>query len=476
MNQPSWLAAAWAEFSVRETPGSASSSAVLSYYRDAGRSDVRDDAVPWCAAFLGAMLKRGGFAGTGSLLARSYLNWGDRIEAAKVGAVAVLTRGSDAGAGHVGFVVGAAGGKVFLLGGNQSDAVTVEAFDTARVLGYRWPDGEARGQTPDKENCDQGGDIVVRGLTPRANPPGDDANFEVSLRHVLEIEGGYSDDPYDPGGPTNRGITLAVFANWHGVTLDAHNRARLIDDLKRIADDTVAAIYRKRYWVPARCADLPGALALMHFDASVNHGVGAASRMLQQALSVSIDGEIGPETLGAAGRQNATAAVDRYADIRRARYRALPHFWRFGRGWLRRVDATRAAALALEAPITNPNLTAKGQSQMTAKDKTGDYKIPRPGEVPGQPMAGDVDTVTPGKWWGHSKTVWGTLITAAMTVLPVLGPLIGLNLPADVIQQLGEQALVAVQALGGLFGVVLALYGRTQASAPLVRRDVKVRV
>lgn len=470
MNQPAWLAAAWAEFSVRETPGSASSSAVLSYYRDAGRGDVRDDAVPWCAAFLGAMLKRGGFAGTGSLLARSYLNWGDRIEAAKVGAVAVLIRGSDPGAGHVGFVVGLAGGKVFLLGGNQSDAVTVEAFDVGRVLGYRWPSRTAR---PDDAPDDAPDDET----TPGTNASG---IFERALRHVLEMEGGYSDDPYDPGGPTNRGITLAVFAAWQGVTLDATNRARLIDDLKRIADDTVAAIYGKRYWVPARCADLPGALALMHFDASVNHGVGAACRMLQQALGVTIDGEIGPETLGAAGAHDALVSIDRYAEIRRARYRALPHFWRFGRGWLRRVDATRAAALALDSANTDSNLTAKGQIEMTSDDKTGDYKIPRPGEVPGQPMAGDVEAapapIGNGKWWGHSKTVWGTLITAAMTVLPVIGPLIGLNLPADVIQQLGEQALVVVQALGGLFGVVLALYGRSQSSQPIVRRDVRVRV
>ena len=457
MNQPAWLAAAWAEFSVREKLGSGSSSAVLSYYRDAGRGDVRDDAVPWCAAFLGAMLKRGGFAGTGSLLARSYLNWGEGIEAATAGAVAVLTRGNDPGAGHVGFVVGTAGGKVFLLGGNQSDAVTVEAFDAGRVLGYRWPVLTARpDDTPDDDSTP---DTPASGI------------FERALRHVLEMEGGFSDDMYDPGGPTNRGITLAVFAKWQGVTLDAANRARLIDDLKRIPDATVAAIYDKRYWLPARCDGLPGPIALMHFDASVNHGVGGASRMLQQALGVGVDGEIGPETLGAAGAHDAIVSIDRYADIRRARYRALPHFWRFGRGWLRRVDATRAAALALEASNTNSNLTAKGQTEMT-----DDYKMPRPGEVPGQPMAGDAPVTSSGKWWGHSKTVWGTLITAAMTVLPVIGPLIGLNLPAEVIQQIGEQALVAVQALGGLFGVVLALYGRAQASQPIVRRDVKVRV
>ena len=83
-------------------------------------------------------------------------------------------------------------------------------------------------------------------------------------------------------------------------------------------------------------------LALMHFDAAVNHGVGAAIRMLQRVAKVAIDGEIGSETLSAIGARSLVDLIDDYAEIRRARYRALPHFWRFGRGWLKRVDATLA--------------------------------------------------------------------------------------------------------------------------------------
>lgn len=107
---------------------------------------------------------------------------------------------------------------------------------------------------------------------------------------------------------------------------------------------------------------------------------------------------------------------------------------------------------------------------------TQDYGYPSPGDFPNQPVLGNAPAASSGKWWLHSKTMWGALITAATTVLPILGPLIGLNLPADVIKQFGDQALVVVQAIGGLFGILLTIYGRTQATGPLTRRDVSVRV
>ncbi len=74
------------------------------------------------------------------------------------------------------------------------------------------------------------------------------------------------------------------------------------------------------------------------------------------------------------------------------------------------------------------------------------------------------------KWWAQSKNLWGTLITAAATVLPLLTPALGVSLPADVIQTFGDQAISAVQALSGLFGTGLAIYGRFNASTALSLR------
>jgi uncharacterized protein (TIGR02594 family) len=461
MDQPAWLQASWAEFGVRELPGSADASAVMKYFREAEHSEIAHDATPWCAAFVGAMLKRSGYEGTGSLLARSYLSWGEAIDERRAGAVVVLSRGDDPHAGHVGLFVGAANDRVFLLGGNQGDAVSVEAFEASRVLGYRWPSSARIG--PQIETLPPG---IVRGI------------FEQALAHVLEMEGGYSDDPYDPGGPTNKGITLSDFAKWRGVTVTALSRGALIESLKDIAGETVADIYRARYWQPASCGLLPDAVALMHFDAAVNHGVGGATRLLQAALGAAVDGEIGPETLAAARSQSERTIVERYAGLRRARYRALPHFWRFGRGWMRRVDATETLALSLASDVAGDAAGTEKIKDETAKGTTNmsdDFKFPLPGDVPGH------DATMPGgqvggKWWPQSKTVWGTLITLVTTVLPVLGPLIGINISADMIALLGDQAVVVIQALGGLLGTLLALYGRSQATGPLTRSDVKVRV
>ncbi|MFT3731014.1 MAG: TIGR02594 family protein [Hyphomicrobium sp.] len=435
MDQPAWLQAAWAELGVREIPGDANAPEILRYFRDAGDETVETEATPWCAAFAGAMLKRAGVSGTGSLLARSYLDWGDALDDTRLGAIAVLARGDDPTTGHVGFVLGEAGAKLFLLGGNQGDAVAVAAFDKTRLLGLRWPKDESE----------------------TAAPVGDDGIFAKTLAHVLEMEGGYTDDPYDPGGPTNRGITLQVYADFKGQTLDASSRDRLISELKSIPDATVATIYRRRYFDPADCPAFTAPLALMHFDAAVNHGVGAAIRMLQQASGATVDGEIGPETLSAIGTRNVSDLIESYADIRRARYRALPHFWRFGRGWLKRVDATLAlgnswaTADGITRGLLEPAQNAKGENTMSNQTTT-------------------TTTDDSAKWWAQSKTMWGILITAASTVLPALAPAIGVSLPADVIQTFGDQAITAAQAIGGLIGSALAIYGRFTASSVLSLR------
>lgn len=213
MQQPRWLDDAWALLGEREVAGAADNPAIVALFRDAGQRAGLHDEVPWCAAFVGACLERAGLASTRSLMARSYLGWGDRLEDGRFGAIAVLSRGSDPNAGHVGFLVGEAAGRIYLLGGNQRDAVTVAAFPKARLLGLCWP------QT----------------IEPAA---GAADLFQTALVHVLEMEGGYTDDPYDPGGPTNLGITLQVYADWKGVALDGGTRARLTAELKRIPEAT----------------------------------------------------------------------------------------------------------------------------------------------------------------------------------------------------------------------------------------------
>jgi uncharacterized protein (TIGR02594 family) len=438
MDQPKWLDEAWRELGQRERTGAADNARILAMYREAGHASVAHDEVPWCAAFVGACLSRAGMRGTRSLMARSYASYGEQLSEPRTGAIAVLSRGRDPALGHVGFVVGALDDQLFLLGGNQGDAVSVAAFPLARLVALRWPDKTAGS--------------LEQGPAPSSSAS---SLFEAAIAHVLEMEGGYTDDPYDPGGPTNKGILLRELAEWQGVSLDAFNTARLKGELRMISDETVRAIYQARYWRPAGCEALPPALAFIHFDAAVNQGVGTAIRMLQHAVGADADGEIGPLTRAAIMQTPVTKAIANYADIRRRRYRALKHFWRFGRGWLKRVDTTltRAMALAGEAAPT-PRTSSKGVDDM-AKE------------------AGKQEQA---KWWGQSMTIWGVLVTAASTVIPALAPVIGLELPGELVQDAGGKVADTLQALGGLLGTLMAIAGRLRASQPLQRRALSIRL
>jgi uncharacterized protein (TIGR02594 family) len=110
---------------------------VLAYYREAGVPQTNDE-VPWCAAFVGAVLARCGVQGTGSLLARSYESWGTSVplDQAQRGDVVILSRGQP-WQGHVGFYEGTDGSNVTLLGGNQGDQVNITAYPKSRVVAVR---------------------------------------------------------------------------------------------------------------------------------------------------------------------------------------------------------------------------------------------------------------------------------------------------------------------------------------------------
>lgn len=438
MDQPDWLREAWRELGQRERAGSADNARIIAMYREAGHAGIAHDEVPWCAAFVGACLARAGMAGTRSLMARSYAKYGERLSDPRTGAIAVLSRGSDPALGHVGFVVGAAGDRLFLLGGNQADAVSVAAYPLSRLVALRWPVEAAR--VP----------VVA------AQPPSSATSlFDAALAHVLEMEGGFTDDPFDPGGPTNKGILLRELAEWNGESLTALNAERLKNELRAIPDDTVRAIYEARYWRTAGCEALPPALAFMHFDCAVNQGVGTAIRMLQQAVGTDADGEIGPMTRAAIAHTPVAKALSAYADIRRRRYRALKHFWRFGRGWLKRVETTLARANALAGDAAQaPRTFSKGDDEM-AKDSVKQEQA---------------------KWWGQSMTIWGVLVTAVSTVLPALAPVIGLDLPGELVEDAGGKVTDAVQAIGGLLGTLVAIAGRLRASQPLQRRALSIRL
>ena len=114
---------------------------VLNYYALSGHGEVKEDEVPWCAAFVGAVLAINGLPNTGSLLARSYADYGEEVSlnAGQTGDIVVLKRGNSSWQGHVGFLHSYQGDKVMLLGGNQGNQVNVSGYSRSKIIAIRRP-------------------------------------------------------------------------------------------------------------------------------------------------------------------------------------------------------------------------------------------------------------------------------------------------------------------------------------------------
>lgn len=142
MTLPPWLAVAKTYLGVAEVPGKASNPQIMKMAQRVGgwvKSFFTDDDIPWCALFVNSCLLESGFKGTGTLAARDFERWGQKLEGPVVGAVVVFTR---QGGGHVGFYVGQRlDGTLRVLGGNQSNKVSETWIAKDRLSAIRWPAG-----------------------------------------------------------------------------------------------------------------------------------------------------------------------------------------------------------------------------------------------------------------------------------------------------------------------------------------------
>lgn len=170
-----------------------------------------------------------------------------------------------------------------------------------------------------------------------------------ALPFILQWEGGFVDDPDDPGGRTNKGITQKTYNGWR----EKHDLPPA--DVKDISDREVDEIYAEFYWVPPHCPELVRSLDLIQFDTAANMGVRRAIKVLQEALHCEPDGDFGPITAEAAERCDPFTTMLTYCDIREGFYRRLaerkPKLKKFLKGWLNRLNALRAeVGLVRSAP------------------------------------------------------------------------------------------------------------------------------
>ena len=89
-------------------------------------------------------------------------------------------------------------------------------------------------------------------------------NYAQALKQVLKYEGGYVDHPKDPGGPTNKGVTQAVYDSWR------KSQNFSTQSVRAIADSEVAAIYKNLYWDRVSGDNLPDGVDFAVFDYAVN--------------------------------------------------------------------------------------------------------------------------------------------------------------------------------------------------------------
>lgn len=163
--------------------------------------------------------------------------------------------------------------------------------------------------------------------------------LDACLAFVLRWEGGFVNDPTDPGGATNYGVTQATYDAWLA------RRGVPPQPVRKITSFHIEAIYRADYWAKVGGDALGAPLDLVVFDAAVNCGVDRASRWLQGACGATVDGAVGPKTLAAVKAADARALAEAVCGAREAHYRHLaevrPPMAKFLKGWLRRLDAVR---------------------------------------------------------------------------------------------------------------------------------------
>ena len=216
------------------------------------------------------------------------------------------------------------------------------------------------------------------------------ATYAAAMARVFADEGGYTDDPVDPGGATNFGITIFDARKyWKADATPA--------DVKAMPKSVAAEIYRKHYAQPIRYDDLPAGFDYSVLDAEINSGFGRvlpwASRALGRVLK-SIDELV----TVASACSDKVAAIQAFWGARLAFLQGLRTWSHFGKGWGRRCAQGEAAAvkmwLSIGAALAPADVNARMGTEAgkaKAKAKTSVAKAAGSGAASGAPAHPSID-------------------------------------------------------------------------------------
>lgn len=164
--------------------------------------------------------------------------------------------------------------------------------------------------------------------------------FDKCFGQVLQNEGGYVNDPRDPGGRTNLGVTQRAWEAYVGAPVTE-------TFMRRLTPEQVRPFYKTQYWDKLRCDQLPAGVDYAVFDLGVNSGVNKAAKTLQSIVGTFADGKIGPLTLAAASAADPAHVINALCDMRLDFLRGLSTFPVYGKGWTRRVTDVRTTAITM---------------------------------------------------------------------------------------------------------------------------------
>lgn len=157
-------------------------------------------------------------------------------------------------------------------------------------------------------------------------------SYDTSFDRLIGNEGGYVNNPNDPGGETNWGITWPVLHRAIGAQIVSPDTT-----IKNLTRAQAKLIYKAFFWDVAHADELPPGVGFQLFDWEVNSGIGTGIRGYQRALGVADDGDFGPHSLAAAKAMPGDKQLVLILAERLDFMRKLSTWKDFGDGWAGRV-------------------------------------------------------------------------------------------------------------------------------------------
>lgn len=182
-------------------------------------------------------------------------------------------------------------------------------------------------------------------------------DYAESLSRVLVHEGGYTNHPRDPGGPTNYGITIYDARKYAAEFGWITGRDVTAADVKAMPLSFARAVYKAKYWDTEKGDALLAGVDYSIFDYGVNSGIGRSGKVLRRVLGLpDKTSVVTDEVLAALSKRDAKAVVIAINDERLHFLKGLSTWDAFGVGWERRVKEVKAFSLHLveAAPLALP--------------------------------------------------------------------------------------------------------------------------